>query len=613
MTTVDLSVPRSGARHRRPASARAARESASALATVCLLTSLGVLVLAVAFRAGREAAPHALTLFWIGEVLLFAPAALWLLRFPCSRAAAEVIAVLVAVTSYATKVAYSPTEFRFPDELQHWRTATDLLASGNLRTPNPALPISPHFPGLELVTSAVAQSTGASLFVSGLVVVGFAHLLTVLMLLFFFRNITDSARVAALAVIVYSANPHFQNFDAMFIYQALGIALLATCMAASARAVIADADAPRWLAMAVGAGVATIATHHISSYALIGFLGVGLIDRVVARDRAGARRLGLVLGVTAAAALVWALVVAPDTSQYFQPVAEQLANNVTGLLGGGGGGASPPPQNGSRIDQLLAYASVALLLLAAVWGWWVVRRNPVRPAWLTGIAVAAGSFLLALAVRVVSSDGAELYGRAMSFVFIPLSVVAAIGALALAARCEPVLGRLVIALMLVVIFVGGIMTGWPPAWERVPGHYQVSAYESSVEPQGVSAAQWAGRYLPPGTNIAADFTNNTLFGTYGRQNAIRQVAPLYLGRTFTPAARSLVSELTIRYLVSDARLATQLPASGSYFPLDPNSYRYKHPLPLADLRKFDHVPGASRVYDGGAIVVYDLRGVTHGS
>jgi hypothetical protein len=175
-----------------------------------------------------------------------------------------------------------------------------------------------------------------------------------------------------------------------------------------------------------------------------------------------------------------------------------------------------------------------------------------------------------------------------------------------------VFGRGLIALLLVVVFVGGIVTGWPPAWERVPGPYLVSGYESSVEPQGVAAAKWAGSHLSPDNSLAADLTNYTLFSTYGRQNAVRQVAPLYLTDTFTAANRQLISDLTIRYVVSDARLSAGVPASGSYFPGGAGSARVPWPLPLSYLRKFDRVPGTSRIYDGGSIVIYDVWGVTHG-
>jgi hypothetical protein len=69
----------------------------------------------------------------------------------------------------------------------------------------------------------------------------------------------------------------------------------------------------------------------------------------------------------------------------------------------------------------------------------------------------------------------------------------------------------------------------------------------------------------------------------------------------------LVKSSAARYLLVDRRLARMLPASGSYFPVDPDANRYRAPLPLTALDKFDD-SGASRLYDSGDIVVYDLQG-----
>jgi hypothetical protein len=44
-----------------------------------------------------------------------------------------------------------------------------------------------------------------------------------------------------------------------------------------------------------------------------------------------------------------------------------------------------------------------------------------------------------------------------------------------------------------------------------------------------------------------------------------------------------------------------------YFPVDPNVGNYTRPLPLADLTKFNQVPGVARIYDSGNIVIYDLK------
>jgi hypothetical protein len=49
------------------------------------------------------------------------------------------------------------------------------------------------------------------------------------------------------------------------------------------------------------------------------------------------------------------------------------------------------------------------------------------------------------------------------------------------------------------------------------------------------------------------------------------------------------------------------PVTGQYFP-DDNGRAYTHPIPPADLAKFNHVPGVSRRYDSGNIVIYQFGG-----
>jgi hypothetical protein len=83
---------------------------------------------------------------------------------------------------------------------------------------------------------------------------------------------------------------------------------------------------------------------------------------------------------------------------------------------------------------------------------------------------------------------------------------------------------------------------------------------------------------------------------------------LYTSSAYTPSDVAQVQALAIHYVLVDLRLATSLPASGHYFPVDPNAGRYAHPLPLRDLTKFNQAPGVRRIYDDGNIVVYNLAG-----
>ena len=160
-----------------------------------------------------------------------------------------------------------------------------------------------------------------------------------------------------------------------------------------------------------------------------------------------------------------------------------------------------------------------------------------------------------------------------------------------------------------VVFVGGITSGWPPFWERLPGPYKVSAFERSVEPEGIAAAQWTLVHLGPGNRFAADFTNYTLLGTYGDQDVVRNVADVYYSPVFGPAQVTQLADAGVQYLLVDLRLSTQLPAGGSYFPDDPQKDRHSTPIPRRDLTKFNSVPGIDRIYDSGDIVIYDVQGV----
>ena len=74
-----------------------------------------------------------------------------------------------------------------------------------------------------------------------------------------------------------------------------------------------------------------------------------------------------------------------------------------------------------------------------------------------------------------------------------------------------------------------------------------------------------------------------------------------------PLAQQVQAQ-SLGYVLVDRRLSEMLPASGQYFPVDPNAGKYTRPLPLADLTKFNQVPGLARIYDSGNIVIYDLMG-----
>src|SRR5262245_57279924 len=166
------------------------------------------------------------SLFWGGVWLLLLPTSLRLAWPFVSRWERIGLLILATVALYALKVLGEPTGFRDFDEFLHWRTAQDMLATGQLFTPNPLLPISPAYPALEIVTTALVKMTGLSIFATAVVLIGLLRVLFICTLFLLFEQILHSTRLSALACVIYMSNWNYALFDASFAYESLGIVLL---------------------------------------------------------------------------------------------------------------------------------------------------------------------------------------------------------------------------------------------------------------------------------------------------------------------------------------------------------------------------------------------------
>ena len=606
-------APRAAGVHR-PAGGDAGWPAAFPL--IALLSSVGTLAVAAAYAAGREGWPYLGALYWPGELLVYVPIALRAYsRRLTAPAEGFTLVLLLFVQQTLLFRMYSPLELKFPDELQHWRGTVNVIHSGTLDQPNYSLPVSVHYPGLEALGGAVSASTGLSVTATAFIVAAVLHLLAACALYVLCLRIRADWRVATLACIIYAAGPHYMFFDAMYIYQSLALPFLLLTVWALRLLRSPGRAAGSWVVLLIAIGVVTV-SHHVTSFVMVALLG-SLAAAGLCRPRR-ARELRPVLAWLAATAavLAWILLVARGVTGYLAPAAAQLGDSVAGLQHGQLGAAAP---GGGPLDErLAAVGALGILAFLVVLG--SQRLWPERHAESWTIPLIGGALLIfvAGALRIVASDGAELSGRASTFIYIPVALVAAIAmrgirrsdtgrhdmgrrGLALLGGAAPVLGA-------AVILMGGVASGWPPIWDRLPGPYLVSGFERSVDPRGVAAARWALGALGPGHRWAQDSTAYILLATIGDQNTVRPVAGLFDGQGADAAARSLVKQEDIEFLAVNLRDSMQLPASGAYFPVDPNADRYISPLPRSDLEAPDRVAGVSRIYDSGDICLYDLRG-----
>jgi hypothetical protein len=573
-------------------------------------------VAAAAYSAGRlgYANSRAADLaYWLGQALILIPVASRLLSLKYLTASETAgLVVVLTVAEYLVKLCYSPTGFSFVDELAHWRSTVNLLHTSKLFTVNYMLPIGPRYPGLEEVTSALASLTGLSVFVSGAIVAGVAHLLFVCLLYVVFRHI-GGRRLAGVAILIYSSNPDLPYFGSMFVYQTLAVVFFGLALAAAWRVAERRPAGGRagWLTIAILAITATTVTHHFTSFMLVTALVLVSLGSLLARDRYSAAWLAALALVSGGVIVCWVKFIAPGTVGYFQPAATGLLQGFRALLAGRFVAASTTPAGPLANQALAAAAALAMSALLPA-GWWQVWRRYRRQPWVVGMAIGSLGWYIIVAIRLVTVGGNELAARAAVFVFIPASLIAAIaGVWIIRAGFLRWRASVVAAAALVcalTFLFNGLVNGWPPYWERLPGPHQVAGFERSVGPEEIAAGTWALGALGPGNRFATDLGNYPALGSYGDQNPLRDVAYLYTSSWYTPADGLRVQAHGVHYALVDWRLTRSLPADGKYFPVDPRAGKYTHPLPLLDLTKFGRIPGASRVYDSGNIVIYDLKG-----
>jgi hypothetical protein len=566
-----------------------------------LIMASGVLVISAAYAAGRHGSAgtawHAA--FWVGEALLFGPLAWRLLsRSGPGESEAAGLVLCAATATYLVKVAYSPDAFRFPDELEHWRTTANLLSSHHLFGVNYLLPVSAAYPGLEEVTGALVSLTGLPVFTAGLIVAGLAHLLFAAALFMVFRLVSGSPRIAAAAGAIYATNPHYQVFDAIYGYQTLALAFFGL-------ALVAAIGRTRWV-LAVMLTAATVITHHVTSYVLAGSLllltGIGVVRRRAPGH--GTVRFAMLAGACLGLVVLWVALAARGTVSYLEPTVRGL----TGVFTAGRATGSGSPA-GPITDQLASYAATALIMIGLPFGWWQIWQKQRHDTWALALGAGASAYYLAALVRVAVPDGSELAGRSLTFIYIPVSYTLAMAA---AGPVRALLNRMTLSVRPAfvvaagILLVGGIAAGWPPYWERLPGHYFVDGFESGITPEGLAAASWARTTLGPGQRIAADFTSYLLLGSYGDQDPVGDLDALYCGPSWTDGDAALANQQAIGYLLVDLRMSEQEAITGGYFA--DSSAVCPSPIPRQDLTKFDAVPGFSRVYDSGNIVIYALPG-----
>ncbi len=163
------------------------------LAPLTVLASLGLAAVAVADGASRSGRPWGgCVVFWSA---IFVCAVAFAVRLAGSRASrVERILIVLAfgLFLYVVKILRDPVGFTYADELVHAYNVNSIVSTHSLFGPNPLLPVTPHYPGLETVAAALQFVGGSSTFTAGVIVVALAR--TMMMLTLFSCSSASPAR-----------------------------------------------------------------------------------------------------------------------------------------------------------------------------------------------------------------------------------------------------------------------------------------------------------------------------------------------------------------------------------------------------------------------------------
>jgi hypothetical protein len=520
----------------------------------------------------------------------------------------------------------SPLILSGSDEHQHELTLLNLLHGSGLFAPNSILSISPDYPGMELFTGIIVRLTSLPVMLGMSLVVLLCRLLFVQVLYKSALTVSQSHRVGALTVIFYAMSPQFYFFNSQYAYQTMALTLGLGGLLLLRRAQLDEGSNSRsFTTMAVLALVATVITHHITSWFVLAFL---LAWTVVTPRR---RRRILVIGSVAMtiAAIAWALPIYTELANYFGPVFATNLSQLRALLGGtsqsslfnnSAGAVTPEWQRAllflyALVVTLAAVACAMLLLRSAF------RYRDGRLGLLGFLCLA---YPLSLAAHFLSSAG-SLGDRASTFLFLPLALSAALVATrdtrlnpgdhsprrATPRKLHPAWATCLI-LMASLLYMGGVFFGSGPGWGYLPGPYMVSADFRGQDSDTIAAVRWAAMHLRPGSRVVADRIPADLLASEAQQKPVvtpsgnLEPAALYFSNTWGRYQTTVVRDLKVNYLYVDQRLSESPPQEGYYISVGEAK---REQLTAADLAKFSDVRGLKVVYHRGPVTIYDTVGL----
>lgn len=595
---------------------------------LALISSGAVYLASLAAEFNRHGYNSANFVFYASVACFMLPIACRLLWPTVSRWERISLLLLATFALFLMRTIHEPISFVDHDAFLHWATTNDILVTGRLFHPNPLLPISAVYPGLEITASALVSLSGLSVFAAAQMIMLVVRVAFICGLFLVYERLADSSRIAALATIIYMGASSFVFFDTMFSYGSLALTFMVLVLLADIRA----DEGSSWrvivlLALPILAALAV--THHLTAFITLLLLSSFALLEIVRR---GWTDLARILVIPAAAILLttgWSIFVGNPSEGYLAPVFENAITESARFLSFDGGRLPFVAEDGTVApawQRIVTLLSVLLICVGLATSFFrslahagvpvFLERFPRRMrdalTWhnsrLVVLTLVTFGYPLSIVLRMTRA-GWEVGNRIGPFAFLGVGIVIAIGiATYWQGSSTHRLRTGVLGAIAAIGILAGIFSG---SGNYILGSnkYRVSADSASVEPMAVGAADWSQQWLGPGNRFFADRTNRLLLATYGAQQVITTLYDKYdLGEVVLAEKVGLpelqaMRETDVDYLMLDLRLTDQLPLIGWYF--DPGPVFDEPPEPSVFF-KFSKIAGVSRVFDNGYISIVDV-------
>jgi hypothetical protein len=589
---------------------------------VCATTGLGLCGEGIAMAVAPRHPVAAQGLFFVAIVVPFA-IFLTVLMIPRLGSLREITVAILGLYPAIVYRMSSPLVLAGYDEHQHTQSLVNLLRGSGLFSLNPTLSVSPYYPGLEVFTAVAVRLTGLPVVLAASLVVLVCRLLLVLLIYHAALLVSPSRRGASLVVAFYAVSSHFYSFDGGFAYETLALTLGLGGIFLLRRAQLADYAARRRLFFIASLVlIATVVTHHVTSWFVLAFLIAW-----AAMSRKDERKLLASAAVVMGAAVaLWTAALDTRLVGYLVPIVSTAIQSARAFVAGtsghhvfGASGGTPPAPPWERLFLVIYTLSCTLAALACAWI--ILSRALLKRDRLLGLLGALNLvFPLTAAAHFDPSVG-ELGDRAASFLFLPLALSCSLiiqhhprVTRRPAGTRNPFRPAMLVALIggTTIVYLGGIVLGSGPDYIRLPGPYLPSADFRTQDPETLAAVGWAGRNLPTGATVVADRVPAVLLGSeqlWPLSSPQQGFVPaqLYFSSAWVPQQTAIIKGLHIDYLYVDTRLAYSLPYLGFYFAQGETAKPIR--LTVADVAKFAHVPGLKAVYHHGPVTIYDTSGL----